>query len=37
MDEDRQRCREAGMDDFLSKPLRRDALMVALARQLAAT
>jgi len=26
MDQDRQRCREAGMDAFLSKPIQRDAL-----------
>ncbi|WP_143760701.1 response regulator [Actinosynnema mirum] len=29
---DAQRCREAGMDDFLSKPLRRDVLEAALLR-----
>ncbi|MBI1907250.1 MAG: response regulator [Rhodocyclales bacterium] len=32
MSEDRERCREAGMDDYLAKPYRRDALLAALAR-----
>ena len=30
--EDRQQCREAGADDFLSKPLKRDDLFEALSR-----
>ena len=30
MEEDRQRCREAGMDGFLSKPVRKDELARAL-------
>ena len=34
---DRERCLEAGMDDFLGKPLRREDLETALARHLAAT
>lgn len=31
-EEDRKRCLEAGMNDFLTKPLRRDALLEALER-----
>ena len=31
---DEERCREAGMDDFLTKPLRRQALETVLARWL---
>jgi CheY-like chemotaxis protein len=30
MEEDRRRCREAGMDGFLSKPVRQDELARAL-------
>lgn len=33
--EDRQRCHEAGMDDFLPKPLREEDLVALLARHLA--
>jgi signal transduction histidine kinase/CheY-like chemotaxis protein len=32
MIEDRQRCLDAGMDDFLSKPIRRQALATAVER-----
>ena len=32
MPEERQRCRDAGMDDFVSKPLSLDDLHRALAR-----
>jgi len=32
---DRERCLEAGMDDYLAKPLRRDELRAVLARWLA--
>jgi PAS domain S-box-containing protein len=32
--EDRRRCFEAGMDDFLSKPVRQEALALTLARWL---
>jgi PAS domain S-box-containing protein len=32
MDEDRQNCRAAGMDDFLTKPLDPNALTAAIAR-----
>ena len=28
-EEDRKHCQEAGMDDFLTKPLRREALLDA--------
>ena len=30
--DDRDACREAGMDDFLSKPLLRDAIRIAIQR-----
>lgn len=33
---DRERCLACGMDDFLTKPLQRTALVEALARHLAA-
>lgn len=34
LEEDRVRCRDAGMDDFLAKPINRAALEAALARWL---
>ncbi|MCA9537724.1 MAG: response regulator [Myxococcales bacterium] len=34
MEGDRERCLDAGMDDFLAKPLRKDALLAALDRWL---
>lgn len=36
-DEDRQRCREAGMNDFVAKPINPDQLLSTLARWLAPT
>ena len=33
-EEDRQRCRDAGMDDFISKPFQPDNLFTVLARRL---
>lgn len=36
-DDDRQRCMDAGMDDFLSKPLERERLEATLGRWLGAT
>jgi CheY-like chemotaxis protein len=32
---DRERCLEAGMDDYVTKPICRDELLAALERQLA--
>ena len=36
MDRDAELCRSAGMDDRLTKPVRKDALLAAIARALAA-
>lgn len=35
LESDRERCLQAGMDDFLTKPLSRQALAEKLARHLA--
>jgi len=35
LEEDRQRCREAGMDDFISKPFHARQLIETLVRHLA--
>ncbi|WOI52510.1 response regulator [Parvularcula sp. LCG005] len=32
MEEDRQKCRQAGMDDYLSKPVRRDSIITMLSK-----
>jgi CheY-like chemotaxis protein len=32
MKEDRDRCREAGMDDYISKPFQRDDISAVLSR-----
>jgi CheY-like chemotaxis protein len=32
LEEDKKKCLEAGMDDFLAKPLKRDALEIILER-----
>ena len=37
MQSDQAACRAAGMDDFLSKPFNRDALMACVARWVAAS
>jgi len=34
MKEDIERCREAGMDDFISKPFRRDEIEQALKQHM---
>ena len=34
MEGDRERCLQSGMDDFVSKPVRRDALILTLERWL---
>jgi CheY-like chemotaxis protein len=34
LDEERERCREAGMDDFVSKPTKLDDVRAALDRVL---
>ena len=36
MKEDRERCRQAGMDDYLAKPVRIEDLETALERAMAA-
>ncbi len=36
-EKDKEDCRSAGMDGFLSKPIRRDELLLAITRQLATT
>jgi CheY-like chemotaxis protein len=37
LDGDRERCLDAGMDDFMAKPIHRDALVALLTRWLART
>lgn len=37
LDDDRERCLDAGMDDFMAKPIHRDALVALLTRWLART
>jgi signal transduction histidine kinase/CheY-like chemotaxis protein len=34
MEEDKKRCREAGMDDYIAKPLRREALLTKIRQWL---
>lgn len=35
MEEDKRRCREAGMDDYLAKPLRQDAMIAKIRKWVA--
>nr|WP_305888859.1 response regulator [Parvularcula maris] len=35
MEEDKKRCREAGMDDYIAKPLRQDALVAKIRQWIA--
>ncbi|MEM9740944.1 MAG: response regulator, partial [Pseudomonadota bacterium] len=30
MEEDRKRCRDAGMDDYIAKPLRQDTILAKI-------